>query len=224
MIVIFLVVLFILKMDDDLMEQFSTTNTTTLIVGTKDHSQCFRLYNSIQAAVASLMESGQQSSSAQRVQILLGLIPQSPTFPIGMGTTDLHCICCNLLWYMFCSAYSVYKLNQLLLFAECQELICWLQLEIMANCVMFCFCLIDDGTFYGGLVKHIKRLLEEGEKHLLDKEWVLKEAMSGRKLQSGGTFQNVLTRRLDEVIVPIFAAILSSIDQYSNLSLLHQTR
>lgn len=91
MIVIFLVVLFILKMDDDLMEQFSTTNTTTLIVGTKDHSQCFRLYNSIQAAVASLMESGQQSSSAQRVQILLGLIPQSPTFPIGMGTTDLHC-------------------------------------------------------------------------------------------------------------------------------------
>lgn len=94
----------------------------------------------------------------------------------------------------------------------------------MANCVMFCFVLIDDGTFYGGLVKHIKRLLEEGEKHLLDKEWVLKEAMSGRKLQSGGTFQNVLTRRLDEVIVPIFAAILSSIDQYSNLSLLHQTR
>lgn len=43
--------------------------------------------------------------------------------------------------------------------------------------------------------------------------------MSARKLQGGGTFQNVLKRRLDEVFVPIFSAILVFIDQYSNLSL-----
>lgn len=81
-----------------------------------------------------------------------------------------------------------------------------------------------DATFYGSLVKHIKSLLEEREKCLIDKEWILTEALSGRKLQEGGTFQNVLTRRLDEIIIPIFAKILQFVDQYSNLNLLKQTK
>ena len=79
---------------------------------------------------------------------------------------------------------------------------------------------IDDHTFYGALVKHIRNVLKERENVHNDKEWVLKEALNGRKLQIGGTFQNVLERRLNEVIVPIFAAILSFIDQYSNLDLM----
>ena len=80
--------------------------------------------------------------------------------------------------------------------------------------------LIDDHTFYGALVKHIRNVLKERDTIHQDKEWVLKEALSGRKLQIGGTFQNVLERRLDEVIVPIFAAILSFTDHYSNLDLI----
>uniref|UniRef100_A0A1X7TWB5 RZ-type domain-containing protein n=1 Tax=Amphimedon queenslandica TaxID=400682 RepID=A0A1X7TWB5_AMPQE len=152
------------EMDDDLREQIHSC-TMSPDTNNKDHSQCSRLYNNIQAAVAILAESGakRQFSFVLRVQILLKLIPRNPKFPIA------------------------------------------------------------DDTFYGGLVKHIKKLLEEGEEHLLNKEWVLNEAMSGKKLQSGGTFQNVLTRKLDEVIVPIFTAILSFIDQYSNLSLIYES-
>ena len=83
---------------------------------------------------------------------------------------------------------------------------------------------LDAHNFYGILVKHIKALLEERETHIADKEWVLKEALNGRKLQSGGTFQNVLTRRFDEVIIPIFAAIIQFIDHYANLTLLKQSK
>uniref|UniRef100_A0A1X7SDQ3 Uncharacterized protein n=1 Tax=Amphimedon queenslandica TaxID=400682 RepID=A0A1X7SDQ3_AMPQE len=79
-------------------------------------------------------------------------------------------------------------------------------------------------TFYGALVKHIKNLLEEREKNFVYKEWVLNEALSTEKLQSGGTFQNVLTRRLDEVIIPLFADILLFVDHYSNLNLLKEAR
>ena len=80
--------------------------------------------------------------------------------------------------------------------------------------------LIDDKTFYGALVKQIKVLLKERDEIMNDNQWVLNEALNGRHLQSGGTFQNVLTRRLDEVIIPIFAAIITFIDQYSNLNLI----
>ena len=63
-------------------------------------------------------------------------------------------------------------------------------------------------------------LREKEETIASDKEWVLNEALNGVKLQNGGTFQNVLTRRLDEVITVIFSAILSFIGQYSNLDLM----
>ena len=81
-----------------------------------------------------------------------------------------------------------------------------------------------DDTFFGALVKHIKNLLEEREKSLMIKEWVLNEALSTEKLQSGGTFQNVLTRRLDDVIVPLFADILLFVDHYFNLNLLKEVK
>ena len=52
-----------------------------------------------------------------------------------------------------------------------------------------------------------------------DKDWVLNEALDCRRLQQGGTFRNSLTRRLDEVIIPIFAAVIAFCDQYCNLNL-----
>ena len=95
--------------------------------------------------------------------------------------------------------------------------------EIIVLYVLFPF--IANNTFYGALVKHIKNLLEEREKvNETFKEWVLNEALSTKKLQSGGTFQNVLTRRLDEVIVPLFADILLFVDHYSNLNLLKEVK
>ncbi len=45
--------------------------------------------------------------------------------------------------------------------------------------------------------------------------------MSGRKLQSGGTFRNVLARRIDEVITPYFAEIIAHCDRNNNLDLLN---
>ena len=53
-----------------------------------------------------------------------------------------------------------------------------------------------------------------------EKDWVLIEAMSGRKLQSGGTFRNVLARRIDEVITPYFAELIAIFDRNCNLDLL----
>ena len=55
-----------------------------------------------------------------------------------------------------------------------------------------------------------------------DKDWVLNEALDCRRLQQSGTFRNSLTRRLDEVVTPIFAAVIAFCDQYCNLNLLHQ--
>lgn len=78
----------------------------------------------------------------------------------------------------------------------------------------------DDQCFYGALVKQIKLLLKEREEIYNDTEWVLTEALNGRNLQSGGTFQNVLSRRLDEVVTPIFSALIAFVDQYSNLNLI----
>ena len=52
------------------------------------------------------------------------------------------------------------------------------------------------------------------------KEWVLNEAMDARKLQNGGTFRNVLARKIDNVVVPIFSEIISFVDQNYNLDLM----
>ena len=78
---------------------------------------------------------------------------------------------------------------------------------------------IDALTFYGALVKRMKALLKERDELISESHWVLTEALNGRNLQSGGTFQNVLSRRLDEVFIPVFAAVIVFIDQYSNLNL-----
>ena len=73
-------------------------------------------------------------------------------------------------------------------------------------------------------MKQILSVLKERDEVMNDREWVLKEAMSGRKLQSGGTFRNVLSRKLNEVVVPIFATILGAIDHYSNLNVVGHTK
>ena len=78
----------------------------------------------------------------------------------------------------------------------------------------------DECTFFGALVKHILSVLKERDKIVQEGEWVLMEAKNEKRLQSGGTFRNVLSRKLDEVVVPIFAEILAFVDHYSNLDLI----
>ena len=49
---------------------------------------------------------------------------------------------------------------------------------------------------------------------------MLNEALNAVKLQNGGTFRNVLARKLDGVIIPIFAGIIGFIDRNYNLNLI----
>ncbi len=79
----------------------------------------------------------------------------------------------------------------------------------------------DETAFYGLLVKLIHSALKQREElRIGERDWVLTEAMSGRKLQNGGTFRNVLARRIDEVVTPFFAEIIAHADQNCNLDLL----
>ena len=75
-------------------------------------------------------------------------------------------------------------------------------------------------TFYTVLVSHIYRMLCEREAIYQDDDWVLREAMNIYNLQTRGTFMNVLTRKLDDIIIPCLAEIIAFVDRSCNLSLL----
>jgi hypothetical protein len=83
---------------------------------------------------------------------------------------------------------------------------------------------LDLNSFYGILVSHIHRILKERDSVVENSNWILHEAMSKRRLQIGGTFSNVLSRRLDNIIVPIFSKIIAFLDRSCNLSLLQSDK
>ena len=65
-------------------------------------------------------------------------------------------------------------------------------------------------------------MLQERDSDMPDpKNWAFLESMQSKKLRQSGTFRNCLSRKFDEVIVPIFAEILSIIDKNYNLNLIH---
>ena len=76
--------------------------------------------------------------------------------------------------------------------------------------------------FHQILIEHISNVLQERDSGMLDSNnWAFLESMQSKKLRQGGTFRNCLSRKFDEVIVPIFAEILGTIDKNFNLSLIH---
>ena len=83
----------------------------------------------------------------------------------------------------------------------------------------------ENTTFFKIVVTHIHRLLEERE-HIFEHgaNWILEEALDTKKLQSSGTFRNVLTRKLDEEMSRPFTEIIAFIDRHYNLDLLNQDR
>lgn len=81
--------------------------------------------------------------------------------------------------------------------------------------------LSDLSSFYGVLVMHIYNLLCEREADRPDlSDWVLREALNASKLEVGGTFRNVLARKIDDVVIPIFSKIIGCIDCHCNLNLI----
>ena len=71
---------------------------------------------------------------------------------------------------------------------------------------------------------HIHRMLRERESVFEDDDWVLNEAMDMHSLQTGGTFMNTLTRKLDDIIIPRLAEIIAFVDRRCNLSLLQKVQ
>ena len=100
-------------------------------------------------------------------------------------------------------------------------LIIALNLVKMLELFPFNFLFADITQFHGLLIIHIFKVLQEQDlTNEGGKEWVIKEAMNPRSLQHGGTFRNALSRKVDEVIIPIFSEIIASIDQNFNLDLI----
>lgn len=75
-------------------------------------------------------------------------------------------------------------------------------------------------TFYGALVWRSLDLLQDREKSQHSADWVLNEALNVTSLHHGGTFQNVVAKKLDQVLTWVFANILSFVDCYHNLDLI----
>ena len=83
----------------------------------------------------------------------------------------------------------------------------------------------DDSLFYAALVRHIHSVLREREEVIAESdEWVVSEATSRKRLQNGGPFRNILSRKFDEVVIPIFVEVLVRVDRYCNLDLVTQKR
>ena len=81
---------------------------------------------------------------------------------------------------------------------------------------------LGERQFHHILIQHISNVLSEKDSGVTNPaDWAFEESMESKKLRQGGTFRNCLSRKFDEVIVPIFAKILSSIDKNYNLSLIH---
>jgi hypothetical protein len=77
---------------------------------------------------------------------------------------------------------------------------------------------LDTTSFYGIIVKYIHILLKErDDTYHLASNWVLEEAMNTRKLHIGGTFKNALAKKIDNIIIPLFAEVIATIDRNQNL-------
>ncbi|KAM9358387.1 E3 ubiquitin-protein ligase rnf213-alpha-like [Symphorus nematophorus] len=77
------------------------------------------------------------------------------------------------------------------------------------------------GLFANILRKRLHSLLEDYEANIPNpKSWVLREASNVNALQEGGTFLHTLWRKIQAVVTPLLANLVSVIDRDCNLDLL----
>ena len=82
---------------------------------------------------------------------------------------------------------------------------------------------IDKSSFDCRLVQFVTVVLKEmDDKNPEAKNWAFKEAL--KHSQISGTFRNALSRRLDRILLPILAKIISLIDKNYNLTIIHKHR
>ncbi|MBN3286120.1 RN213 ligase, partial [Polyodon spathula] len=85
--------------------------------------------------------------------------------------------------------------------------------------------LAEDEELNGAFLKTMKRrlytlLARHDENSLSAKNWVFKEATNIDALQEGGTFRHTLWKRVQAVVIPCLAQVISLIDRDCNLDLL----
>ncbi|MEQ2217916.1 hypothetical protein XENOCAPTIV_026010 [Xenoophorus captivus] len=81
--------------------------------------------------------------------------------------------------------------------------------------------LLEDSAFVKLVRKHLYALLKEYEANSLSpKNWVLNQASNVSALQEGGTFLHTLWRKVQTVVTPLLANLVSVIDRDCNLDLL----
>ncbi|KAJ8011123.1 hypothetical protein DPEC_G00054920 [Dallia pectoralis] len=81
--------------------------------------------------------------------------------------------------------------------------------------------LLEDKSFVTPLIRHLHSLLKNREQNILfPTNWVLREACNVSALQEGGTFVQTLWKRIQAVVAPLLAHLVSVIDRNRNLDLL----
>lgn len=170
-----------------------TVDTQQFPLGSEMKHQCRRLRNCIQAAASRIHDSEENRERAtKRIELLLQLIPESPP--------------------------SDHPLSKFFLSMQIHSSVC--SLLFTSPCLYPCCPYTDDCTFYGALVKHMLGILKQKEKEESENtNWACNEALNTKKLQHGGTFRNALARKIDEVLIPLFAEIIALIDCNYNLDL-----
>ncbi|CAL8274226.1 unnamed protein product [Lota lota] len=85
----------------------------------------------------------------------------------------------------------------------------------------------DNDDFRGEFLRIVKRrlhsllLTQDGNPHsLIKSNWVIKEASNIDALQEGGTFRHTLWKRVQAVVIPYLAQLVSVIDRDQNLDIL----
>ncbi|CAJ1075083.1 E3 ubiquitin-protein ligase rnf213-alpha [Xyrichtys novacula] len=79
------------------------------------------------------------------------------------------------------------------------------------------------GEFLQIMKRHLHSLLSSHDGNTfssIKSNWVIKEASNIDALQEGGTFRNTLWKRVQAVVVPLFAQLVSVIDRDQNLNIL----
>ncbi|XP_051243364.1 LOW QUALITY PROTEIN: E3 ubiquitin-protein ligase rnf213-alpha-like [Dicentrarchus labrax] len=78
------------------------------------------------------------------------------------------------------------------------------------------------GEFLQTVKKHLHSLLatHEGTISSIKSNWVIKEASNIDALQEGGTFRHTLWKRVQAVVVPLLAQLVSIIDRDQNMNIL----
>jgi len=92
---------------------------------------------------------------------------------------------------------------------------------LVENSLLFITFVVFCAGFDYKLVKFVTAVLREMDDKIPQaKEWAFKVALNHSQIS--GTFRNALSRRLDEILLPILAKIIGLCDKNYNLTIIHK--